>query len=158
MQAITEEMGIHKQWYEQAKLLKTSEELKEFVDKLINDYSHDYGTIVHAICASMLGAYYVIENSPQGGITGFQASCIGWKMVKKFMMVKSPARILEFENMLYPYSEDVFTTVPLKTWKFLQEKAREKLEKEKLSERMKAHLESIVEGKVPFGWKVKKEE
>ena len=156
MQTITEKMGIHKQWYEQAKLLKTPKELKEFMERLINDYSHDYGTIVHAICASMLGAYYVIENSPQGGITGFQAGCIGWKMVEKFMGINFPARIISFENMLYPQYEDKFTTISLEIWKILQEKAKEKLEKEKLSEKMKAHLESIVKGEVPFGWKVKK--
>ena len=43
-ETITEEMHLEKEWFEQAKKVKTVEELTAFVNHLLNDYNHDYGT------------------------------------------------------------------------------------------------------------------
>lgn len=72
---ITEELGLHKEWYEEAKK-QTLNTLPAFVSNLVENYSHDYGTICHAITAAALGAANAVEESPEGGITGFQANCI----------------------------------------------------------------------------------
>ena len=81
MKTITEEMKIHEEWYKQAKE-QTLETLPAFLNHLINDYGHDYGTICHAIAAGAIGAAYALERSPQGGITGFQAGCIMWCFIR----------------------------------------------------------------------------
>ena len=47
-QQITEEQNVHKEWYEQSKT-QTLETLPEFLRHLTEDFSHDYGTICHAI-------------------------------------------------------------------------------------------------------------
>lgn len=39
---ITEEMGIHKEWYKEAHKVKM-DNLMDFINHLLNDYWHDYG-------------------------------------------------------------------------------------------------------------------
>lgn len=47
---ITEEMNIHEEWYADAEN-QTMDTLLPFLNHLMNDYNHDYGTIVHALIA-----------------------------------------------------------------------------------------------------------
>lgn len=82
----TTEQEFREQAYEIAKSVNTTDELAEFV-KFISNVPLDYGTAVYAQCAAMLAAQHVINESEQGGITGFQAGFIGCEMVKKFMSV-----------------------------------------------------------------------
>lgn len=82
-QQITEEMKIQNEWYKEAKK-QTVETLPEFVRHLTEDYSHDYGTICHAVAAAGIAAMYAVDNSPTGGITGFQAGCIMWKVIREW--------------------------------------------------------------------------
>ncbi len=82
----TTEQEFREQAYEIAKSVNTPEDLAEFV-KFISNVPLDYGTVVYAQCAAMLAAQHVMNESEQGGITGFQAGFIGWEMVKKFMSV-----------------------------------------------------------------------
>ena len=42
MESITEEMGLQNGWYEEAKAM-TPDKLTEFIDKMMNNYNHDYG-------------------------------------------------------------------------------------------------------------------
>ena len=106
--------------------------------------------------------------SEQGGITGFQAGFIGWEMVKQFMSVGDCGLSLrDWENMLYPQYEDSFEkTIPRKIFEGLQEKAKERLAKadkdesingRSLHPEVRKHMESIVNGVVPFGYVIKED-
>lgn len=64
--SITEQDKIHEEWYKEASEM-TLENLPEFLRKLTEDYSHDYGTICHAISAAAAAAAWAVEKSPCGG-------------------------------------------------------------------------------------------
>lgn len=161
----TTEQGFREQAYEIAKSVNTTDELAEFV-KFISNVPLDYGTAVYAQCAAMLAAQHVINQGEQGGITGFQAGFIGWEMVKKFMSVGDCGlSLVDWENMLYPQYEERFEkTMSRKIFEGLQEKAKERLAKSNDDEsingysihpEVRKHMESIVNGVVPFGYVVK---
>ena len=159
---IDEEMGLHKHWKKSAENVTTPAELKQFAENLIHMYEHDYGTIVHATTALMIAAFNVMENSGQGGMTGFQASCIGWTMVRKFMgLSDGPIRILDADNLLYPQYGYRFTTIP-KSWpEWIKKQARERLKEhegmDNVHAEVLAHWNKISLGEIPFGLKVSDE-
>lgn len=125
---ITEEMGIHNEWYEKLDDI-TMDNLQEFINHLVNDYTHDYGTICHAITAAGMAAMKAVNRSPEGGITGFQAGAIMWEFISRWMHIKGPAKLVEYEQMLFPQYKEKFQKVISKdTWQWLQEKARSLLE------------------------------
>lgn len=68
-------------WFKAAKE-QTLETLPSFMNHILNDYTHDYGTICHALTACAIGAAYAGDKSKQGGITGFQAGCIMWDFIR----------------------------------------------------------------------------
>lgn len=156
-QVITEEMGVHKEWFVQADEI-TPETLDAFIKHLINDYDHDYGTICHAIVAGAVATAKAIDRSPQGGITGFQAGCIMWGFIEHYNHIKGPARLVEFEDMLYPQYENRFAkTITKETWEHLQQKAKELLSdntEDNVSPRVWNHWELVRDGMIPFGYEV----
>lgn len=154
---IKEEDGVHEAWLKEAKQIETPEQLADFTDRLMTDYEHDYGTIIHAIWAAMMAAFYCLEHSDQGGITGFQASCLGRSALQEFMGVNGPARVLKFEEMLYPQSAERFAPqLSAESWNWLQEKAAESLQEQTAAHaQVRAHWVAICDGQVPFGWTVK---
>jgi len=152
---IKEEDKVHEDWYEEAKPL-TLETLPEFLRKLSEDYEHDYGTICHALAAGAIGTMWALNKTEQGGITGFQASCIMWSFIAKWMHYEEPLRLVKFGEMLYPqYDHHFDPTITESTWKWLQEQAKKNLEKGGGSDNVKKHWQSIVDGRVPFGYRVK---
>lgn len=162
MKQITEEMGIHKKWYEEAKKIKTPAELKAFTEKIINDYGHDYGTICHACAAvAIAGAECVNHDPKQGGITGFQAGAIMWEFIKNwnagFSYDKNPLQLLNFGDLLYPQKEERFTTISESTWKWAQKEAQELLNErsENVHPDVLKHWKSVASGTIPFGLKVR---
>lgn len=157
--SIKEEDMLHLAWYEEARK-QTPATLSSFIEKLTTAYSHDYGTICHAVAAAAIGAAYSVDHSEQGGITGFQGSMIGQLILQKWNQWDHPYRILHWDKMLYPQYADTFTPVISKeTWQWLQEQAREKLAKnEMMAKSVRAHMQLIVEGVPPFGWSVEGEE
>ena len=146
--------------YKKAEEVKSEDELLNLI-KEIKEYPHDYGTIVYGCMAAALASVKVINKGPRGGITGFQASCIGWECVKKFMSVtpESPLKLIQYHNMLYPQYESSFDkTIDLRTWTYISEKAKEMLTKDKgFHPNVQVHLESIARGKVPFGYTLKED-
>ena len=72
---------IKKEWYEKMCDIKIAA-LSDFLSDLVEKYQHDYGTICHAIVAAAIASARAINNSPQGGITGFQASAIVWEFIR----------------------------------------------------------------------------
>lgn len=133
--------------------VKTKEDLIKLLDE-ITTYNHDYGTIVIGMAAGMDATMRFIDRSPNGGITGFQASCIAWEMIPKLMMIRPPARIVDYNNMLYPQYEDKFNkTITPSIFKHLQDEAKRQLgEETHAREELRNHWQSIVDGKVPFGY------
>lgn len=155
----TEFVTIWEGWKKQARSIKTIDEFNNFYNHLINDYYHDYGTVCRAIgqlavAAAQLGA--TIE-----GITGFQASFVIWEFIRSWTYIdnKTGLKILDYDNMLYPqYKYKFDKTIDEETWKHLQKEAAEKLEEHKdknVHSDVIKHWQSIVDGMVPFGYKVK---
>ncbi len=149
-------------WKAEARNIKTTEELTAFINKLTSDYQHDYGTIIHAMFYAMQAAMRVVDRSPQGGITGFQAGCLGWMMVQEYLShgQDGPMRLQQFNDMLYPQNKERFEcSMSEDTWKWLQEEAAKKLNERSsvgANSAVSDHWKSIVDGQIPFGWSVEK--
>jgi len=146
-----DELLLKAEWFKEAKE-QTMDTLPSFLNKLL-EREHDYGTICRAIAAGAVGTMNAMNRHKNGGITGFQASCIMWDVIDGWgVWDKGPKRMVTYNDCLYPQYERKFTSIPRTTWKWLQEKAKEKLsEGNTMHERVKAHMESIVKGIVPFG-------
>ena len=163
---ITEEMKIHDEWYKEARDKDMSiEKLTELIRHLTEDYEHDYGTIVHACTAAAIAAVRVINNSDQGGITGFQAGAIMWEFIRHWNHGdnKCGMRLINFDNLLYPQHADQFEkTLTEGTWKALQEEAKTRLSAKPVvhpdaADAVVDHWKSIADGVVPFGFVVKED-
>lgn len=144
-------------WYTDAKAVKSPKALASFVKRLAEDYDHDYGTIVEACAAAANAAIWAVNASPQGGITGFQAGCIMWRFIRHFMSIDGPMKLVKYEDMIFPqYASDFDKTIPESVFKGLQELAKKKLETaQELHPNVRTHMQSIVDGVVPFGHTLK---
>lgn len=156
---VSEEQKIHEQWYANAKHV-TMETLPTFLNKLVNDYSYDYGTICHAISAGAIATATALNNSNIGGITGFQASFVMWGFIQHWMKEsnKCGLRLVDYDDMLYPqYESKLDKTISASTWESIQKEAKARLETDssRAHEAVVAHWKSIVDGVVPFGYTVK---
>lgn len=157
-QAINEEMKVHEQWYKEAKNVNL-ETLPAFLNHLMGDYRHDYGTICHALTAGSIATMWAMDKHEQGGITGFQASCIMWEFIRNWMSYESSLKLVKYDDMLYPQYEGKFAkTISKSVFEDLQKKAKKNLEEsEFVHAAVKAHWESIVNGIVPFGYEIKED-
>lgn len=155
-QSITEKDGAHEKWYADAESV-TEATLPEFVHHVVHDYAHDYGTICHAVAACALAAAHAVNHDKdQGGITGFQAGCLMWEFIRRWIHIDGPARLLQFKMMLYPQHADDFTTIEPRTRDWLVAEAKKQLESAgEMHPSVRAHMESVAAGKVPFGYTVK---
>lgn len=157
--AVNEEMHPEKEWFADAEK-QTLESLPDFINHVMNDYIHDYGTVVHAVAACAIAAAWAANEADgaRGGITGFQAGFVMWDFVLQwqFKNNKSGLRILDFDKLLYPqYSDRFEKVIDPKQWEKLQELARNNLEDRDACDEVREHWASIVDGKVPFGFRVK---
>lgn len=160
-QLITEEMKVHEEWYEKAKKV-TLEELPSFINHLVNDYGHDYGTICHALTAGAIATMYAMDKEDCGGITGFQAGCIMWLFIRHWIKTNNKVglKLVDYDDLLYPGMGERFDKVlEPSTFAKLQEAAKEKLQdREHAHPSVIAHWQSIVDGVVPFGYRVKNDD
>jgi hypothetical protein len=158
-QEITEEDGIHEQWYKDAREV-IPETLQAFIERLTNDYVHDYRTIAHAAAASALAAVNAVDESDQGGLIGYQINYILWRIILKIGAYPEGALLYmsNFDNMLYPQYADQFErTLKVAHWAAIQKRAAEALASTPVNEvdpQVREHWQSIVDGTVPFGWSV----
>lgn len=130
MQHINEAMQIHNEWYKEANDI-TLDNLPEFLNKLLTEYKHDYGTICHALASGAIATLWAMEKSEQGGITGFQSGAIMWEFIKhwNYSGNKTGLKIMDYDNFLYPQYEDKFQkTIKKSIWEIIQKQAKEKLE------------------------------
>ena len=118
--------AIKEEWLKKAKKA-TIETLPAFLKELTEEYSHDYGTICHAVAIGAIAAAWAVDHSPTGGITGFQAGCIMWEFIRhwNFSSNKTGLRIIDYDNFLYPQYEDSYQkTISKDTWKAIQDAAK----------------------------------
>lgn len=150
--------GIIEQWKREAKDM-TFDRLPEFIGKLMNDYSHDYGTIIHAMSIGAIATMWAMDKMPGGGITGFQAGMINFQNIYNWDTSKEghPLKLVDYDNMLYPQYEYHFDkTISQDTFNYLQKEAQKKIDKSPgAHEDVYAHWLSIIDGKVPFGYTIK---
>lgn len=160
MEKITEEMHLEKEWFEDARK-QTVETLPAFVNHIMNDYDHDYGTVCHAVAACAIAAMEAANNTPNGGITGFQAGFVMWDFVRQvcYSSNKCGLRLIDYDNFLYPqYAYKYEKTISPATWKAIQEQAKKNLDdRDHAHSAILEHWKSIVDGKVPFGYIVKED-
>lgn len=160
-QIITEEMEIHKEWYKEANE-QTLDTLMGFINHLMNDYEHDYGTICHAMAASMMATMWAIDHSDSGGITGFQASHVMWQLVRNicFRSNKTGLRIIDYDDMLYPqYAHKFENTISKERFEMLRKEAQKRLDENandayKAHPKVAAHWAAIAAGIPPFGFRI----
>lgn len=161
--AINEEMHLEKEWFAEAKK-QTLETLPDFINHVMNDYAHDYGTVCHAISACAVAAACAANGCEGacGGITGFQAGFVMWDFVKEWSYPrnKTALKIIDYDNMLYPQYEHKFQkTMNKELWECIQKAAKEKLseKEEHVHPHVVAHWKSIVDGQIPFGYTIEGE-
>lgn len=147
----------YENWYAEAKN-QTLETLPEFMERILNE-PQSYSSIVEAIAACAVGAAWAADRSDNGGITGFQGSCVMWRFIQNWMRLEDSCglRLINYDDMLYPQYEDAFTkkTINKEIWEAMQKKATELWLEGSGSERVRDHWHSIMQGNVPFGYKVK---
>jgi hypothetical protein len=137
---------------------------EELLKNINRDYCLDYGSVVLAIGAIAASAVKRANNMPFGGITGYQASFVMWEMVRHLTMKDGPARLLCFEDMLFPQYEEKFKpTISKDTHEWLVSQAKSKLAEASKSgtsvhPTVEAHWKEIVDGKVPFNYSVRSED
>lgn len=165
--AITEEQGIHKNFYKQAKELRSIGQLAEFLEEITTKYHHDYGTIVHAIAAAAVGAANVVNRSEVGGITGFQASCVEWSFIRHYGVHSEDELLtmIDLGRLLYPqYDDRMPRTISRDTFEEIMKRAKEKLAEEegkpaedpcKAHPTVRARWELIASGSVPSGMAIR---
>lgn len=150
---------LYNEWKERVTKIKTIEEFNDFFNDLMNNYYFDYGTQCRAIGLLAVAAAWLGANT--GLITGFQASFVMWEFIQNWTYKnnKTGLKIVDYDNMLYPqYKYKFDKTISLETWNALQSEANRKLQESSEFAYPDAvkHWKSIVDGKVPFGYKVKK--
>lgn len=158
MKQVTEKMKPQKEWFKKAHEVKSIDDIVSLAKELFEETQHDYGTVCHAVAAlALAGAWYGCQKE---GITGFQAGFVMWDFIREweFSSNKTGLRLTDFDDMLYPQNESKFEkTISKSTWKALQEEAAKMLKENFAVPAVKTHWQSIVDGKVPFGYKIKED-
>ncbi len=128
---------------------------------------HDYGTICHAMSTAIHKAMDICNDHPGagGGITGFQAQFIMWRVIQDTFHVHSNTglRMLDYDWLLSPQYENRFTTIPSNVWASVVEEAKKRIEKcesgeDFLAASVRDHIRNVSLGMVPFGLKIEKVE
>lgn len=148
----------------------TIDELPEFIRELLAPVDEQlldgciedaYGDIVTVIGKAAAATAFAINNSKSGGLSNWQARLVCWEFMRqwdKSMIGKSGNRLINFDEMLYPQNVQYFNArkLGLETWNKLQSMALENLSdgSSPASPAVIRHWESIVAGRVPFGWTV----
>ena len=150
-------MHLEKEWFEQASKIKTIDQLTEFINHLLGDYEHDYGTTCHVIgAAAVATAWY---GSHVEGITGFQASSVMWGFIKHWMKPDNECglKLVDYDKFLYPQYQYKFEkTISQNTWMRIQEQAKKNLKSHPdACLEVRLHWQEIAHGFVPFGYTVK---
>jgi len=80
-----------------------------------------------------------------------------WEFLRHFNHIEGPARLVQYDDMLYPQYDRKFTAITADTWKWLQEQAAKRISErgdDNVHPNVLAHWKRIAAGKVPFGMAV----
>lgn len=152
------EFEMKEELEQKRKDINSFDNLVDYLKYIKNNCNYDYGVAPRSIAqASLAVAWYLAK---EFGITGFQASFIMWDFIKDWSYKdnKCGLKIIDYDNMLYPQYEDKFDKViPKETWELLQKQAEQELKESGCYANLNIvdHWLSIMNGKVPFGYKVK---
>lgn len=132
-------------------------ELQGFIDEMFAE-ALDYGTVCYAIGFAAAAAAWSSNKHPtQGGITGFQSGFVLWEFIQQWdasRIGKTGARLLNFDDLLYPQMSHKFTSITPSTWEEVQTEAKRLKDEcagEMVHPAVSAHWQSIIDGTVPFG-------
>lgn len=139
--------------------IKDFDDLIAFLRDVEENYGEGYGVQPRAMAQACLAVAYYL--SGKFGITGFQAGGVMWEFILGWNRKnnKTGLKLVDYDNMLYPQYEHEFEkTISLDTWRAIQNAAEEELKNVEnhyyVHPSVIAHWMSIVEGKVPFGYKI----
>jgi hypothetical protein len=145
--------GLQEQWYEQARQ-QTLETMPEFIRYLLDEYSHDAQTIVHAMVAGCLATLSAMNAHPEGDLGPSQSSQLLGLFIRKWARLDGPAKIMSWAALLDPEYEDQCMRVPEEVSLYLRSLARQVLDsKTYKNESHRIHLERIEQGEMPWGFK-----
>lgn len=134
------------------------ESLDAFLKELTTTYEPDYGSVCLMMGLFATVAANKFNETPLGGITGTQAHGAMWEFIRNFMIYEGPMKLVRFEQMAFPQYEAAFEKViSADTFKYLQDYCKQKLATSRpvAAPVVIRHWESIVQGEVPFGYKIK---
>lgn len=137
--------------YEKSGSVKTLEQFTELLNE-IKSQEWNYDSLVYSASAIMRSALSVADL----GLSTFQAGFVAWELIGYLMHIKSPAKIIDFNEMLYPQYEAKFQkTISADVWDYLQNKANEYLDNNTtaLTEVIE-HWRKIKSGMIPFGYTI----
>jgi hypothetical protein len=150
---ITEADGVQNEWYEQARG-QTLETLPGFLAHLLDGYSHDQSTIVHAMVAGCMATISAMNAHPEGDIGSSQTSQLLGLFIRKWAKIEGPAKIMSWAALLSPAYEEQVMTVPKDIAGWIKGLAQQALDTGKYQgDQHRAHLEKIVAGQMPWGFK-----
>ena len=144
---------------ERRKNIETFDDLVAFLNYVKDNCNCGYGEAPRAMAqAAVATAWYLAR---EFGITGFQAGFVMWDFIRdwEYRHNKCGLRIVDYDNMLYPQYDYKFEKrISLDTWAAIQKAAKENLEDETHAHpTVIAHWQSIVDGKIPFGYTISDE-
>jgi len=135
--------------------VSTPEDLQKFVQGLLDSPS-DYSSCVYKVAAAGNAAAQLMASKL--GITGFQASMVFWELNRMggWIPTPGPARLVDYENLMYPQYRSKFNSITPSTWKWIQEQVKDKLKEFREGEitavdSVIIHWKQIEAGNVPFG-------
>lgn len=113
---------------------------------------------IEAMARAAAAALCAVENALGHG-SGTMSGMAIWKfirLVNPMLVGKVGARIINYEDMLYPQYREHFQSIPLDVWKTMQKEAAERLRDGKArTKEVQEHWQRIVDGVVPFGFRVR---
>lgn len=131
----------------------------DYIKGIKNNYNFGYGDAPRAIAQACLAVGWYL--SSEFGITGFQASFVMWDFICGWSKTdnKTSLKLVDYDDMLFPQYEDKFDkTISEDIWVSIQKAAKELLEDShkdgNVSFNVYNHWKSIVDGKIPFGYKL----
>lgn len=139
------------------KKIETFDDLIEFLTYVKDNCNYDYGVAPRSIAQASLAVAWYFSNI--FGIIGFQSGFVMTDFIRdwRYQNNKLGFKIVNYDDLLYPQYEDYFDKVISKdNWKKLQEEVRERLDNDSngASSKVIMHWLRIVNGEVPFGFKV----
>lgn len=150
---ITEADGVHKEWYELARKQRL-DTVGPFLASLMDDYSHDQQTVVHALTAGAMAAICAMNAHAEGDIGQQQAHAILGEFIRRWAKIEGPAKIMSFAGLLHPQNQEQIFSLPAPVVTYLKTIAAKGVAEGKYQDEVhKAHLEKIAAGEFPWGFK-----